>query len=66
MANKTTAGGRITIKRVLVPRWSGLGMAAKALKVSGTQVRRHVSGREFSGELDKKMKRLGITVEHAV
>ena len=66
MGNKTTTGERITIKRVMVPRWDGLAPAARALRVSATQVKRHVSGREFSGELEKKMKRLGITVEHAV
>lgn len=66
MANKTTTRGRITIKRKLVPLWDGIGGAAEALGVTPTQVRRHITGREFSGKLEKEMKRLGITVEHAV
>lgn len=55
--------GHMTIKRVLVEKWSGLEPAARALKRTTTQIRRHVSGEQPSAKLAADMDRLGIKVE---
>lgn len=52
----------IVIQRKTVQIWDGLAKASRALGVSPTQVRRHVSGVEPSKPLSKKMKELNIEV----
>jgi len=56
----------IVIRRVMVPEWTCLEQAAKVLKRTSTQIRRHVSGEQPSAKLARDMDRLGIHVEAAL
>lgn len=58
--------GSIVIRKVRVEKWTGLDRAAKALKRTSTQIRRHVSGEQPSAKLARDMDRLGIHVEAAL
>lgn len=63
---KTTSNeirARVVIRRVMKPQWENIGDAAELLGVSGTQVRRHVTGREYSKTLARRMKEFGVVVE---
>jgi hypothetical protein len=54
---------QVVIRRKTVERWEGILAAARMLKVSDTQVRRHVSGESPSIRLARRMAEAGITVE---
>jgi hypothetical protein len=59
--------GKATIKPSVVIRkrmtWKGLSDAARILDVTETQVRRHVSGEDFSKALARRMAERGVVVE---
>ena len=60
MAKNETAA-RVTIRRV--QSWRNLTQAASLLDVTETQVRRHISGKEFSKALARRMLERGVVVE---
>lgn len=59
---KADAGGRIVIRRETVEVFTGISAAARRLGVSGTQVKRHVSGISPSRRLARRMAETGVEV----
>lgn len=66
MEKKEQGKPRVTIRRVMVPRWQNLSAAAELLGVTETQVKRHVTGREHSAALERRMRSAGVFVESAI
>lgn len=57
---------RVTIRKVVVEEWKGIDQAAKILKRTSTQIRRHVSGVQPSAKLARDMEKHGIVVQREV
>lgn len=63
MEKKQTAKPACVIRLKMVPRYFGCSKAARILGVSGTQVKRHISGEMPSMSLARRMAEYGVVFE---
>lgn len=53
----------VVIRLRMVPQYQGVSQAARYLGVSGTQVKRHITGEMHSKRLARRMLECGVVVE---
>ncbi len=63
MEKKETNKPALVIRLKMVPRYHGVSQAARILGVSGTQVKRHITGDMYSKRLARRMAECGVVVE---
>ena len=63
MEKKETVKPVAVIRLRTVKRYQGVSEAARILGVSGTQVKRHITGDMYSKRLARRMAECGVVVE---